>query len=542
VAGLATTFGSGAMTNNIQDLGNASCIMVVGSNTTHAHPIIGLKMKQAARNGTKLIVVNPREIELCKFAAIWLRLRIGTDIPLIMGMIRVILEEGLEDKVFINERCENFAAFKECLQEYPLDKVEMITGVPRHQIIAAARLYATSKPAAVCYTLGITEHTHGTDGVMGLADLVMVTGNIGKSGSGLNPLRGQNNVQGACDMGALPNVYPGYQAVDNPDIQKKFENAWDVKLNPKPGLKLTEMYQAAFDKKMKGIFLIGEDPALSEPDVNHVVHALKNLDFFVVMELFLTETAKLADVVLPSASYASDDGTFTNTERRVQRVRAAVPSPDEALPVWQAVSRVARKMGGKGFSYTHASQVWDEMISLTPSMAGITYERLEQGGLQWPCPTTDHPGTPILHTKTFSRGRGQFIPLHYRTSAELPDDEYPLILTTGRHLYHYHTGTMTRRVPGLEKLYGEEFVEINPKDAFDRGIKQGDKVMIASRRGEVTARAKVTDVNPPGLVYMNFHFTESPTNVLTINALDPISKTPELKVCAVKIYKADSML
>ncbi len=372
---------------------------------------------------------------------------------------------------------------------------------------------------------------------MGLADLVMVTGNIGKPGTGLNPLRGQNNVQGACDMGALPNVYSGYQSVDNHEVQTKFENAWGVKLNPVPGLKLTEMYQAAYDKKLKGIFLIGEDPALSEPDIHHVVHALKNLEYFVVMELFLTETAKLADVVLPSASYASDDGTFTNTERRVQRVRFAVSPPGEARPVWETISHVARKMGGKGFDYTHASQVWVEMISLTPSMAGITYERLENVGLQWPCPTTDHPGTPILHTKVFSRGKGHFMPLSYRTSTELPDAEYPLILTTGRHLYHYHTGTMTRRTAGLEKLYGEEWVEINSQDARDMGINYGDKVKVASRRGEVTVRAKITEVNPVGLVYMNFHFTESPTNVLTINALDPISKTPELKVCAVKITK-----
>jgi formate dehydrogenase (NADP+) alpha subunit len=525
------------MTNNIQDLRNAACLMVIGSNTTHAHPIIGLTIKQTVSRGAKLIIVNPREIELCQYAAIWLRPKIGTDIPLIMGMIRVILEEGLEDKIFIRERCENFDAFKESLKDYPLDKVEQITGVPSAQIIEAARLYATTKPASICYTLGITEHTHGTDGVMGLADLVMVTGNIGKPGTGLNPLRGQNNVQGACDMGALPNVYSGYQNVDDPKAQSKFENAWGTKLSPTPGLKLTEMYHAAYEKKLKGIFLIGEDPALSEPDINHLVQALKNLDFFVVMDLFLSETAKLADVVLPSASYASDDGTFTNTERRVQRVRAAVPAPGEARPVWETISRVARKMGRKGFDYTHASQVWAEMISLTPSMAGITWERLEQGGLQWPCPTADHPGTPILHTQIFSRGKGQFVPLTYRPSAEMPDTEYPLILTTGRHLFHYHTGTMTHRTPGLLKLYGEEWVEINTGDAAAQGIAQGDQIVVTSRRGELVARAKVTNVNPPGLVYMNFHFKESPTNILTNNALDPISKTPELKVCAVKIKK-----
>ena len=411
MAGLATTFGSGAMTNNIQDLGNATCIMVIGSNTTQAHPIIGLKIKQTTKLGAKLIVINPREIDLCKQATLWLRLRIGTDVALIMGMIRVILEEGLEDKTFIADRCENFEELRESLKDYPLEKVEKITGVPRAQIIEAARLYATSKPAAICYTLGITEHSHGTEGVMSLANLVMVTGNIGKPGSGLNPLRGQNNVQGACDMGALPNVYPGYQNVDNPDVQKKFETAWGVKLNPKAGLKLTEMYQAAYDKKLKAIYLIGEDPALSEPDTNHLVEALKNLDFLVVQDIFLTETAKLADVVLPAASFAADDGTFTNTERRVQRVRKAIPPPGDAKPDWEIVCMIARKMGRKGFDYAHASQIWIEMASLTPSLAGISYERLEKEGIQWPCPTADHPGTPILHTKTFTRGKGKFVPL-----------------------------------------------------------------------------------------------------------------------------------
>jgi formate dehydrogenase alpha subunit len=525
------------MTNNVEDLGNSACIMSIGSNTTHAHPIIGLKIKQTVKSGAKLIVINPREIELCKYATLWLRLRIGTDIPLIMGMIRVILEKGLEDKTFITDRCENFEELKESLKGYPLDKVEQITGVPRSQIIEAAILYATSKPAAICYTLGITEHSHGTEGVMSLANLAMVTGNIGKPGSGVNPLRGQNNVQGACDMGALPGTFPGYQAVDNPDIKKKFEAAWGVSLNPKPGLTLTEMYQAAFDKKLKMIYLIGEDPALSEPDINHVVKALRNLDFLVVQDIFLSETAKLADVVLPAASFAADDGTFTNTERRIQRVRKAVKAPGDAIPDWKIVCLIARKMGKSGFDYEHPSQIWDEMACLTPSMAGISYERLEKGGLQWPCPTAEHPGTPILHTRIFSRGRGRFVPLSYRLPAELPDAEYPLILTTGRHLFHYHTGTMTRRVPGLEKLYDEERVEINPKDAEAFGIANNDKVTAISRRGKVVARAKVTTANPVGLVYMNFHFWESPTNALTNNALDPISKTPELKFCAVRVEK-----
>jgi formate dehydrogenase (NADP+) alpha subunit len=537
VAGLATTFGSGAMTNYIDDIGKSACILAVGTNTTSAHPIIGFAIKQAAQRGTKLIVINPREIQLCRFADLWLRLRPGTDVALLMGMMRVILEEGLQDKDFIAERCENLEALEQSLKNYPLDKVEEITGVPQSQIIEAAHLYAASKPASILYTLGITEHTHGTDGVMALANLAMLTGNLGKPGSGVNPLRGQNNVQGACDMGALPGNFPGYQPVDNPDIRKKFETAWGVSLNPKPGITLTEMYQSAHNKQLKAVYLIGEDPVLSEADMNHTIQSLRNLEFLAVQDIFLTETARLADVVLPAASFAADDGTFTNTERRVQRIRKAVPPPGESKPDWEIVCLVAHKMGKKGFDFQHPSQIWDEMACLTPSMAGINYERLEKGGIQWPCPTFEHPGTPILHTRIFTRGKGKFIPLSYRPNAEQPDTEFPLILITGRALFHYHTGTMTRRVPGLNKFLGEEWVEINPADAKKLGIAHQDMVTIRSRRGEVTARAKVTGDSPVGSVYMNFHFSESPTNALTNNALDPISKTPELKFCAVRVEK-----
>ncbi len=538
MAGLATTFGSGAMTNYVADFSNADCIMLVGSNPTHAHPIIGLEMKQAARRGTKIIVVNPREIEMCQYATLFLRLNPGTDVALVNGIIKVILDEGLENKAFIAERTENFEALKAAVQDYTLDKVYSITGVSGDLIVKAARLYAQANPGCIAYTLGITEHSHGTDGVMALANLAMVTGHIGKPGSGVNPLRGQNNVQGACDMGALPNVYPGYQAVDNPEVHKKFEAAWGVKLSDRPGKKLTELYQDAYEGKMKGFYLIGEDPALSEPDAHHVVAALKKLDFFVVQEIFLSETAKLADVVLPAASYAADDGTFTNTERRVQRVRKAVPTPGQAKPDWEAVCLVARKMGAQGFDFKNASDIWDEIAAVTPSMAGINYARLEQGGLQWPCPTPDHPGTPILHTKIFTRGKGHFVPLTYRPDAEQPDSEYPLVLITGRHLYHYHTGTMTHKVPGLLKLYGSERVEISPEDAAAMGIKDREMVKISSRRGCVSCQAKVTASSPKGSVYMNFHFPDVPTNVLTNNALDPISGTPEYKFCAVKVEKA----
>jgi formate dehydrogenase (NADP+) alpha subunit len=537
VAGLAITFGSGAQTNNIKDFSNANCIISIGSNTTAAHPIIGFQVKQATQRGTKLIVINPREINLVKHADLWLRINSGTDVALIMGMIRIILEEGLHDDSFIQERCENFEALKESIKDFPLDKVEQITGIDREQIIKAARLYALGKPSTILYTLGITEHTHGTDGVMALANLAMVTGNIGKPGSGVNPLRGQNNVQGACDMGALPGTFPGYQAVDNPEVRKKFETAWGVPLNPKPGMVLTEMYQAAYHKILKSIYLIGEDPVLSEPDMNHTIQALNNLEFLVVQDIFLTETAKLAHVVLPAASFAADNGTFTNTERRVQRVRKAVSPPGQSKPDWQITCLIAQKMGKSGFEYSHPSQIWQEMACLTPSMSGISYDRLEKSGIQWPCPTPDHPGTPILHTQLFTRGKGKFIPLSYRPSAEIPDEKYPLILTTERSIFHYHTGTMTGRVAGLNKLRSEELVEINPQDALVLGVSNGDWVTVTSRRGKVISRARVTEASPPGLVSMTFHFPKCPTNALTNTAMDPISKTPELKACAVNIEK-----
>ena len=528
------------MTNSIEDISKAACIISIGSNTTSAHPVIGFRVKQAVQNGARLIVINPREIALCRHADIWLRPRPGTDIPLLMGMMKVILDHGLQDEDFIRQRCENFDEFKASLQAYPLEKIEEITGVPQSQIIKAALLYATSKPASILYTLGITEHTHGTEGVMALADLAMLTGNIGKPGSGVNPLRGQNNVQGACDMGALPGNLPGYQDLSNREVREKFEKAWKCTLNPQPGLALTEVYQAALEKKIKAVYLIGEDPVLSEPDMHHTINALQNLDFLVVQEIFLSETAKLAHVVLPAAGFAADDGTFTNTERRVQRIRRAVAPPGDAKPDWEITCLIARKMGAAGFDYTHPSQIWEEIACLTPSLAGISYERLEKGGLQWPCPTPEHPGTPILHTLTFTRGKGKFIPLSYRLPAELPDEEYPLVLTTERSVYHYHTGTMTRQVAGLNKLRSEELVEINPQDAQKLGITSGDMVTVYSRRGEVNARAKVTDASPEGLVSMTFHFAESPTNAVTNTAADPISKTPELKFCAVRVVKKNN--
>ena len=540
MAGLVTTLGSGAMTNSIRDISNAACIMAIGTNTTEAHPVISLEMKRAVGKGGKLIVANTREIDLVRDATIWLRHRPGTDVALLMGMARVIVDEGLADTAFIEERCENFEEFKESLKAFDLATVERITGVPAKKITEAALIYATNSPAAIFYAMGITQHTHGTDNVIATANLAMLTGNVGKPSTGVNPLRGQNNVQGACDLGALPNVYPGYQSVADTAIKDKFERAWDARLSDKPGLTITEMFDGAYEGTIKAMYIMGENPPLSEPNANHAIEALKKLDFLVVQDIFMSETAELADVVLPAASFAERDGTFTNTERRVQRVRKALEPIGDSRPDWLITCQIARKMGIKGFEFESPSDIMEEIASLTPAYGGITYERLEQGGLQWPCPTAEHPGTPILHVGIFSRGKGHFVPLEYKPSAELPDKEYPLLLTTGRNQFHWHTGTMTRRVGGLNDLLGESWVDVSPSDAEKLGVTHGERVKITSRRGSVFARANVTDVSDKGVVYMNMHFAESAANVLTNPVLDPVSKIPEFKVSAVRIDKSDN--
>jgi len=537
VAGLVTSFGSGASTNTLDDLQDAACILAIGTNTTEAHPIIGMNIRKAVRHGTKLIVANPLQIGLVENADIWLQHRAGTDVVLLMGMMKVIVNEGLMDTAFIEERCENYDLFKESLKNYTLSLVEGITGVPGEKVAAAARMYASNSPAAILYTMGITQHTHGTDNVMAVANLAMLTGNIGKPGAGVNPLRGQNNVQGACDVGALPNVYPGYQSVADETAKDKFEAAWGCTLSTEPGKTLTEIIPAAHEGKIKAIYLMGENPSLSDPDANHVREALQRLDFFVVQDIFLSETAQLADVVLPATSFAEKDGTFTNTERRIQRVRKAIEPVGDSRPDWWITCQIAQHMGAKGFDFESPAQIMDEIASVTPSYGGINFERLEQGSLQWPCPTEEHPGTAILHTELFSRGKGHFVPLEYRPPAELPDEEYPLVLTTDRSLFHFHTGTMTRKVKGLNIFRGEELVAINPKDAEKLGIEDGETVEVISRRGKVTAKARLTETSPEGTVAMTFHFAESPTNELTNPALDPVAKIPELKVAAVRIRK-----
>lgn len=537
MAGLVTSFGSGAMTNSVEEFRHAECIFAIGTNTTVAHPVLALNIKEAAKRGATLIVANPKEIELVEHAAIFLQHKPGTDVVLLMGMMRVIVDEGLQDEQFIADRCENFEEFRESLGKFDLDFVEQTTGVPKEKIAEAARAYATKKPSSICYAMGITQHTHGTDNVMATANLAMATGNIGKPSTGVNPLRGQNNVQGACDMGALPNVYPGYQKVIDANVRKKFEEAWGCELNESIGMTLTEVFHAITDGKVKAFYMVGENPILADADANHVEEALKEIEFLVCQDIFLTETAKFAHVVLPATSFAEKDGTNTNTERRVQRVRPAIEPVGDSKPDWWIVCEIAKRMGAKGFDFADAEEIMAEIASVTPSYGGMTYERLEGDGLQWPCPNAEHPGTPYLHSAQFPRGKGHFMPLEYKEPAELPDDTYPLTLTTDRSIFHFHTSTMSRRVEGLDALDGEELLQIHPEDAARQEIADGDMLHVSSRRGKIKVRAKVTDACPTGVVSLTFHFAEAPTNVLTNAALDPVAKIPETKVCAVRIER-----
>jgi len=539
VAGLAQSFGSGAMTNSINEIPDAACIFAIGTNTTSAHPVIAAKMKEAVRKGAKLIVANPKEVDLCRFADIFLQQKPGTDVALMMGMARVILDEGLHNEKFIKESSENFGSFRESLESYGLDFVEKTTGVPAEKIRQAARVYAENSPAGIFYAMGITQHTHGTENVLATSNLALLTGNVGISSAGVNPLRGQNNVQGACDLGALPNVYPGYQKVTDLSIKEKFELAWNCSLSGESGLTHVEIFDAIAMGEVKALYLVGENPVLSEANANHVKEALEEIDFFVVQDIFMTESARYADVVLPAASFAEKDGTFTNTERRVQRVRKVIPQIGDSKADWWITSEIARRMGYPGFDFSTPSEIMDEINRVTPSYAGITYDRIEENGLQWPCPNTEHEGTQYLHGDEFKTpsGKGRFMPLEYRESEELPDEEYPLILTTDRSLYHYHTSTMTRKVDGLNVLHEEELLKINPEDIEKYGFRDGEVIQVASRRGKIKVKVDVTDSCPPGVVSMTFHFFESPTNELTNSALDPLAKIPETKVCAVKLSR-----
>lgn len=538
ITGLSKSLGTAAMTNAIEEIEDTKCIFAIGTNTTENHPIIGLQIRKAVRKGANLIVINPREIDLCGIADLWLQPNLGTDVMLLSAIAKVIIDEGLIDNTFIESRCENFETFKQSLATFDLEKAAKITGVGIDEIIRAARMYATNKPATILYAMGITQHSHGTDNVLAIANLALLTGNIGIRAAGINPLRGQNNVQGACDMGCLPDFYPGYQSVDV--FKSKFEDAWHCALPSENGLTLTEIFDATVHGKIKALYIIGENPVLSEPNASYVKDAIVKAEFVIVQDIFLTETAQLADVVLPATSFAEKDGTYTNTERRVQRVRKAIEPIGSSKPDWWILCQIAKRLGNKGFDFNHPSKIMDELASLTPSYTGISFARLDHQGLQWPCSSKEHPGTSILHTEKFatSNGKGKFISLEYTPPMEQSDEDYPILLTTGRSLYHYHTGTMTRKIEGLNQMRGSELVELNPQDAAELGIKEGDVVRVSSRRGRVTAKAEVTNKSPKGIIFMTFHFAECATNLLTNPALDPVAKIPELKVCAVKVEKA----
>ncbi len=538
MAGLATVFGSGAMTNSIEEIENNDLIFVIGSNTKENHPIVALRMIKAVRKGAKLIIADPRKVPLVRFAHLWLQQRPGTDVALLNSMMHVIIKEDLVDRDFIINMTEGFEKeFLENLEEYTPEVGERITGVPKEKIIEAARLYGKAERAGIYYTMGITQHSHGSDNVFSLANLALMTGNLGKESAGVNPLRGQNNVQGSTDMGCSPDSYPGYQKVHLPAVKEKFERLWGVPLSDKPGLTATEMIFEAEAGKLRAMYIMGENPVLSDPEVEHTFKVLKGLDFLVVQDIFMTETAEIADVVLPAASFAEKDGTFTNTERRVQRVRKAVEPPGEAKEDSWIIMELSRRMGYE-MNYANMAEVFREIGKAWPAVAGITYSRLEQGGLQWPCPTLDHPGTRYLFKGGFPRGKGRFTVVKYRDPMEMADEQYPFILTTGRQLFHYHTGSMTRRIDAINRVCPEPYIELNPDDALSLDVKDGQMVKVSSRRGSIKLKAYITETVEKGVVFIPFHFREAAVNKLTDSrALDPLCKIPELKVCAVRIEK-----
>ncbi len=537
VAGLMQSFGSGAMTNSIDDIKYADAAIIIGSNTTEAHPVIGYEIIRCVQeNGLKLIVIDPRNTQIAKYSAVHLKLNPGTDIAVILGIMKLIYDRNLHDKDFIDKRTEGFDEFIQCFSTYIPEKVAKISGVDTRDLIEAANIYGTAENASIFYTLGITEHICGTDNVMTLADLALLTGNIGRKGTGVNPLRGQNNVQGACDMGALPNLFSGYQEVENDTLRQKFEKKWSVNLSSKKGLTETEFIDGANSGRIRALYVFGENLMISEPDLSHVASSLKKMEFIVVQDIFINETCEFADVILPGACFAEKDGTFTNTERRVQRIRKAVDPPGNAIPDWKIICMLSERMGYP-MSYEHPSEIMDEIAALSPIYGGISYKRLDEENLQWPCRNYEDPGTKILHADSFTRGKGKFIPVKHIPPAESPDKEYPFVLTTGRILYHYHSRTMTGRVKGLNEMAPVNTVQINSEDAGNLKIKNGDSVEIKSRRGKITATSIVSPKIKKGVVYIPFHYANSPANILTNSALDPKSKTPEFKVCAVNLKK-----
>lgn len=550
MTGLVTVLGSGAMTNTINGILDSDVMLVIGSNTTETHPIIGLRMVEAAKKGSKLIVADPRRIKLCDSADHWMQQRPGTDGALINALCHVILRDGLEDKEYIAERAENFDAFKASIGECTPEWAEGITNVPASIIEDVAHTFAKGERAGIYYTMGITQHTSGTDNVCALANLAVITGNLGKPGAGLNPLRGQNNVQGASDTGCNPTFFPGYQRCDDEAARAKFSEIWGTPLTDKPGLMATEMGDAMMEGRVAGLWIMGENPVLSDPNSSHAKKAFEKLDCLVVQDIFLTETAEIADVVLPAASFAEKDGTFVNTERKVQRVRRAVSPPGDARDDLSIINMVSNRMLGSrngGYQGTtdsvfhtvppFASEVFSELTQCWVAMAGMSYERLENESLAWPCPASDHPGTPILHESGFPRGKAWLSAIKWNGPAEKPDADYPLVLTTGRVLYQYHTGTMTRRSEVLESSAPSAYVEMHPDDAKELKLIDNEMIRASSRRGAIELAVRITDRVNKGLVFIPFHYKEASANLLTNDALDPHCKIPEAKVCAIKIEK-----
>ncbi|EGO8864412.1 formate dehydrogenase subunit alpha [Enterococcus faecalis] len=535
VHGLAQTLGSGAMTNPIADITeDVDMILLVGSNPEEAHPVIGAQIRQAIQRGTQVVVVDPRKINLVKDSALHLQVQAGTNVAFANGMMHVILKEGLADRHFIEERTEGFSDLEKMVADYTPEKVAEICHIHPEDLIQAARMYAKAEKAPIIYCLGVTEHSTGTEGVMSMSNLAMLVGKVGKPGCGVNPLRGQNNVQGACDMGCMPYDFPGYQKVNNPEVIDKFEKAWHVPLNRNTGLTSTKVLPAATAGNVKGLYIFGEDPIVTDPDTGHVRQALESLDFLVVQELFMTETAAYADVVLPGISYAEKDGTFTNTERRVQRVRKAVEPRGQAREDYEIFCEVMTRMG-YACAYESAKEIMKEISAVTPSFGGINYERLEKESLQWPCRSLTDPGTPIMHVGSFARGKGLFKAIPYKQAQELPDEEYPYLMSTGRMLYHYNTRAMTGRTEGINQIANHSYIEINAVDAQALGIQEGDKVEVHSRRGKIETYAAVGNRVFPQEVFMTFHFPDGNVNEITNAVFDDIATIPEYKVCAVAI-------
>lgn len=547
VTGLQLSIGSSAMSNSIAEMENLEAFIVTGSNTTETHPVIANFLKRAVRkNGAKLIVIDPRKIGMTNFATVWLRQNPGTDVAVFQAMAHVVVEEGLYSESFISERTEGFSEYIESLEEFTPEWAEQISGVPAESIREAARIYAGASRASIYWGMGISQSTHGTDNTLSLVNLALMCGHVGRAGTGLNPLRGQNNVQGCSDSGGLPNVYTAYQPVDDPQIKAKFEEIWGRQLNPSPGLTATEMVDGAYGNVVKAMFVMGENPMMSEPNQTHTRQALENLDFLVCQDIFINETGELADVILPATSFAEKNGTFTNTDRRVQMCRAAVPPVGNSRPDWEILSDLGRRIEKKldvqlsaGFNYQDPEDIWEEMRQVTPDFWGIDYARIErEGGVHWPCPSFDHPGTPFLFSDDFPRGKGKFWRIDYGSESEQPDDEYPYNLSTGRVLYHWSGSTMTGR-SALEDVYPEATCEIHPEDAEAIGVKTGDWLKVSSRRGSIKLRAMTTGRSPKGTIFIPFHFAEAAANLLTLDKVDARAKIPDYKNTAVSLEKSD---